>query len=166
MSEERAPYGSKADPAELGRVTRNMVTSREAAIDEACVAIRQIERALGKALGGERLLESPNLASANAPVYGYRLRTKEPDRPLRYSELTPTLILSDAGTLRMAWRSDDGVGWREAVDEDLRGADLARLLEILELAMQRHMAKAERRRRRFENIRALADKVTFILGED
>ena len=165
MPENRAPYGKKRDPAELGRMTRNMVCLRDAANLEAREAMRAIETAIGRALDGERLLETPNLGTTYEPFYGYRIRSKRGDAALGHDG-RPVLVLTDGGKLVMAWKADKGHGWRGATDEDLRGEDLARVLEVLELAIDRHLAKAERRCRRFENIRALADKVTFILGDE
>lgn len=164
MSEPRAPYGSR-DPAELRRVTTNVRTLRDAANQEAREAMRALEEALVRALDGERLLETPNLATSNEPIFGYRIRSKEADTPLRYGPM-PTLILDATGRLVMAWRTRDGIGWRAALDEDLRGEDLQRLLEVFEVAVDRHMARAEHRSRRFSRIRELADKVTFLLGGD
>ena len=162
MPEQKPEYGPQA---ELARVTTNLRTVRDGANTESREAIRRAERELLRALGGERLLNAPNLANANTPVYGYRIRSKEADRELSWRG-RPTLILSAQGQLDMAWRNRDGSGWRQAVDEDFRGEDLAQVLEVIELAVDRHLKKAERRTRRFQNIRNLADKVTFILGED
>jgi hypothetical protein len=162
VPEGRPEYG---DQAEVARVTRNARVVREAANKEALEAIRKAERTLMMALDGERLLQTPNLATANAPIYGYRIRCREPDKSLGWRG-RPTLVLSAKGALHMVWRSREGSGWRDALDEELRGEDLARVLEVIELATDRHLQKAERRTRRFDNIRSLADKVQFILGED
>jgi hypothetical protein len=145
-------------------VTTNLRTNRDASNVEAREALRKLEAKLLGALNGERLLNSPNLATSNEPIYGYRIRTKEPDKPLGWRG-KPTLILSARGGLDVAWRTREGTGWRNAIDEELRAEDLARFLEVAKLAIERHLQKAERRTRRFENVRALADKVQFILGE-
>jgi hypothetical protein len=158
MSEDSPEYG------EVGRVTTNLRVNRDASNVEAREAMRNLEGRLVAALGGERLLNTPNLATSNEPIYGYRIRSKEPDKTLSWRG-KQTLILSARGALEVAWRTRDGCGWRDAIDDELRAEDLARFLEVAQLAIERHLQKAERRTRRFQNVRELADKVNFILGD-
>lgn len=158
MPEAKPTYES----SEIERITRNLRTVREAAAPEARAAIRRAETHLVEALGGERLYDAPNLAVSSEPYFGYRIRTRHPDKRLGKS---PTLVLSDRGQLTIAWRTQAGLGWRPVDNDELVAEDLPRILEVMELATRRHIDKASRRKARFENIRELADKVTFILGD-
>jgi len=163
MSETPGRYRGALD--ELARVTANAKANRTAANDYGRAAIRKAIGALEKALDGERLYNTPNLGVANEPIYGYLIRSRRTDARLRAGQ-SPALMLSDRGTLAMAWRSDEGFGWRDATEEDYRAEDLPRVLETIALATERHIDKAKRRSRRFLNIVELSDKVTFILGDD
>ena len=111
MPEKRPEYGAQA---ELARVTTNLRTNREAANVEAREAITKAVSALVAALDGERLLAAPNLATSNEPVYGYRIRCKDADKPLGWRG-RETLVLNARGGLDRARSRHGGPGWLQAL---------------------------------------------------
>jgi hypothetical protein len=159
MSEPKPAY------EEAARVTRNMKTNREAANEESRRAVDLITVQMLSALGDERLLGTPNLGISMVPLYAYQIRSRAIDKELDRNG-KESLVLSAEGRIEIAWRTETGLFMsRPATEMDYRAEDLPRILEVANLALKRHLEKAESRSKRFEEIRRLADKTTFILGE-
>jgi hypothetical protein len=150
-----------------------MAKVREEARESAVLAIRSLEDALVEALGGEKLLGLPNLASSKLPWRGARVRGGAGKRlSTQYfgkggGWSRPVLCVEETGHVVLVSRSRSGeISTRQAMDDELIAEDVAHLAELLPTIIETHIKRAEARRETFARLRALSTRIKAATGDD
>ena len=146
------------------KLSERRMTARKITIP----TIRAIEKKIVDALSGERFRGMPNLHPRGTPLHAMRINawSRHGAGGFLPDDGREVLVLTSEGKLSVACAAPHGLLVRPVLDDELLSEDLEAVTRVVQEAIEKHVALAEKRASNLSKIEDLARRINEALDLD